>query len=155
MKSNTALNGLVFAEKPNRPSESPLLSKRSRLLERLTEQREMASCLLSAKTYSATQEKVVTDEDGSKRTITVPKRVKEWFYCVSDKWYFEVRYGNRLLELASGKPVIEVPKKEKLLDIIDAVIKATESGELDGLLNSIKRKPRVAASTGESEETAK
>ena len=155
MKSSTALKGLVFAEKPNRTSTAPILSKRSKLLERLNEQREMVSCMLSAKPYQATKEKVITDEDGNKKTVTVPKRVKEWFYCVSHKWYFEVRYGNRLLELAAGKPVIEVPKKEKLLDVIDTVIKATESGELDGLLNSIKRKPRTAASTGESEEATK
>jgi len=45
MKSNTALKGLVFAEKPNRPSTAPILSKRSKLLERLNEQREMVSCV--------------------------------------------------------------------------------------------------------------
>ncbi|MCH8207491.1 MAG: hypothetical protein IIA62_00280 [Nitrospinae bacterium] len=94
-------------------------------------------------------------ENGNQKTVTVPKRVKEWFYCVSDKWYFEVRYGNRLLELAAGKPVIEVPKKERLVGVIETVIKATESGELDGLLNSIKRKSRVVAAAVESEETTK
>ncbi len=154
MKSNTALKGLVFAEKPNRTSTAPILSKRSKLLERLNEQREMVSCMLSAKPYQATKEKVITDEDGNQKTVTVPKRVKEWFYCVSDKWYFEVRYGNRLLELASGKPVIEVSKKERLVGVIDTVIEATESGELDELLSNIKRKPRTAALTGESEENA-
>ena len=114
----------------------------------------MAPCSLSAKPYQATKEKVITDEDGNKKTVTVPKRVKEWFYCVADKWYFEVRYGNRLLELAAGKPVIEVTKKERLVGVIDTVIKATESGELDELLSNIKRKPRTAALTGESEEKA-
>ena len=156
MKSSTALKGLVFAEKPNRPSTAPIQSKRSKLLERLNEQREMVSCMLSAKPYQATKEKVITDEDGNQKTVTVPKRVKEWFYCVSDKWYFEVRYGNRLLELAAGKPVIEVSKKERLVGVIDTVIKATESGELDELLSNIKRKRGVAAAaTGGSEENAK
>lgn len=46
--------------------------------------------------------------------------------------------------LLKTKPFINLTNHfEKLIDIIDTVIKATQGGELDGLLSSIKRKPRT------------
>ena len=53
--------------------------------------------------------------------------------------YFEVRYGNKALELAKGKAAIGVGETKDLLVVIDTVISAVEAGELDDLLMEVKK----------------
>ena len=80
------------------------------------------------------------------------------FYSAVDRfwentgiWYFQVRYGAKLLELASGKSSIEVGDKDNLLGVIDVCIDAVKEGELDKQLTEIAamtvrklRKPKAA-----------
>ena len=40
------------------------------------------------------KDKWITDEvTGEKKKVSLPKRVKAWYYEIDKQWYFEVRYG--------------------------------------------------------------
>ena len=42
--------------------------------------------------------------------------------------------NNKPIDIQKGKPAIDVGDKAKLPEVIDTIIKATESGELDDFL---------------------
>lgn len=65
-----------------------------------------------------------------------PKRVKSWYYEINKQWYFEVRYGNKPIELSKGKAAITVDGIGNLLATIDLVIEAANNGEFDTLLEA-------------------
>lgn len=100
----------------------------------------MAHCMIDGEHFEVTKERwVADDETGLRKKVSLPKQVRQWYYQIDDKMYFEVRYGNKLLELAKGKAAIGVGGTDKLLGVIDTVIKAVEAGELDEMLLTIKK----------------
>ena len=146
MSKSSILSQLSFAAKPAAVAQSPALHRRSKLLDRLHEQRELARCMIEGVTFSATKDKQIVDaETGEKRKVTLPKRVKAWFYNQQQNWFFEVRYGNQPIEFAKGKTAIQIDKREKLLATIDTVIEAANAGELDELLMSVTKTKKAAA----------
>jgi hypothetical protein len=42
-----------------------------------------------------------------------------------------IKYGTKVIELAKGKPSIELPNQEELISTLELVKKAVEAGELD------------------------
>lgn len=144
MNKQSVISKLTLAKKPEKPSFSPELQRRNKLLIRLQEQREMARCMIEGENFVVYKDKWVTDEvSGEKKKVSLPKRVKAWYYEIEKQWYFEVRYGNKALELARGKAAIAVDGIDKLLPTIDLIIEAANAGELDGLLNTAKYPTRV------------
>jgi hypothetical protein len=106
----------------------------------------MAACLLENEVYTAYKEVWRTDGiTGEKKRVKQPKKLRQWFYQVNDTWFFEIKYGNKSLELQKGKVAIEVGKQENLLTTIDTLIQAVEIGELDVQLKAVTgpRKAKV------------
>lgn len=67
----------------------------------------MARCMLEGETFAGYKDKWVTDEvTGEKKKVSLPKRVKAWYYEIDGNMYFEVRSGNKALELAKGKAAV-------------------------------------------------
>lgn len=131
---------LPLAVKPEKPAFNQSLHRLNKLLERLREQHEMARCMIEGEHFEVLRDRWITDEEtGLKKKVSFPKQVRQWHYQIDDKMYFDVRYGNKPLELAKGKSSIEVGSHDNLLEIIDTVIKAVEAGELDDLLQAIKK----------------
>lgn len=146
--SKSILSQLSFTTKPTPIALSPALHRRSRLLERLNEQRELARCMLEGVTFSVTKDKLVVDPvTGEKRKVNLPKRVKAWFYNQQQNWFFEIRYGNQPIEFAKGKTAILIDKRENLLPTIDTVIEAANAGELDALLMSVNKSKKITTKT--------
>jgi hypothetical protein len=142
VSSSKLLSQLTLAKKPEKLAFNPQLHRRNKLLTRLQEQREMARCMLEGETFAVYvyKDKWVTDEvTGEKTKVSLPKRVKAWYYEIEGNMYFEVRSGNKAPELAKGKAAIAVSEPGKLLEVIDTVIEAANAGELDGLLMAVKR----------------
>lgn len=139
MTKANPLQALSFIAKPNVEVVSPIEVKRSKLITRLNEQRAMVQCLLNSTDFVAYKEVFITDEEsGEKRKVKRPKRVRAWFYQSADKYYFEIKYGTKSLEIQKNKPTIDVGSKDELLTVIDTIIDATKQGFLDADLAKVK-----------------
>ncbi len=140
MAKASILSKLTLAKKQEMDTLSKELQRRNKLLVRLAEQREMASCMLDGKDCVIYKDKWVTNnETGEREKVQLRKRLKQWYYTANNKLYFEVRYGNKTLELAKGKAAIEVGDNSALLGVIDTVIAAANAGEFDEMLMKVKR----------------
>lgn len=132
------LNKLKFTNVSRKSTIDPVVRRREKLLEKLDEQKQAAQHAIDGKIYTPTKRAWVTDnETGEKKLVDKPKKVRAWFWENAGIWYFQVRYGAKLLELASGKPAIEVGDKDKLIFVIDICIDAVKEGELDKQLTEI------------------
>jgi hypothetical protein len=134
----TYLSKLKFTNVARKSTVDPIIRRREKLLEKLDEQKQAAQHAIDGKVYTPTKRGWITDDEtGEKRLVEKPKKVRAWFWESAGDWYFQVRYGAKLLELANGKSSIEVGDKGKLIDVIDLCISAVKEGELDKQLTEI------------------
>ncbi len=139
MTKANPLQTLTFTTKPKIEAVNPIEVKRAKLIIRLNEQRAMVQCLLDNTDFIAYKEVFITDdESGEKRKVKRPKRIRPWFYQSNDKYYFEIKYGTKSLEIQKNKLAIDVGDKTKLLTVIDTIIDATNQGFLDTELKAVK-----------------
>ena len=78
-----------------------------------------------------------TDEDGNVTTTTAPKQVRKWFYENNGQWYLEIKYGNKILQLAKDKTAIVVEKLDGIISIIEQVKEAVLAKELDNAISAV------------------
>jgi hypothetical protein len=117
-----------------KPTNMPAVQvRRNKLSSRLWEQIQLAKSQIEGKPFVVTKFRRFTDkETGVRKQLEVPKRLKPWwFVSESGKVCFSVKYGSWTLELAKGKPSIEVANAEELVNALIAVKEAVEAGELD------------------------
>jgi hypothetical protein len=146
MEDNMAiLKSLTFTALPQIGS-NPTFDRRVRIIERLEEQKR----LLADSGYKRivhTSEK----KDGERVQIEKQQRVSPWWRPAPTGGYvFFVRAGWKPIEFEKGKSAIAVPTLDKLPALIDMLITAVRSGELDEQLATVAkatqlRKPRKAA----------
>jgi hypothetical protein len=139
MTKTNSLQALTFTTKPKVEAVNTIEVKRDKLIIRLNEQRAMVQCLLNNTEFTAFKDVyIVDDESGEKRKVKRPKRIRPWFYQAAGKYYFEVKYGTKSLEIQKNKPAIDVGDKNELLTVIDTIIDATKQGFLDAELKAVK-----------------
>jgi hypothetical protein len=139
MTKANPLQALTFTTKPKVEAVNPIGVKRTKLIIRLNEQRAMVQCLLNDSEFTAFKDVYIVDEEsGEKRKVKRPKRIRPWFYQSADRYYFEVKYGTKSLEIQKNKPAIDVGNKDELLTVIDTIIDATQQGFLDVELKAVK-----------------
>jgi len=139
MTKANPLQALTFIAKPKIQAVNPIDVKRSKLITRLNEQRAMVQCLLNNTEFTAFKDVYIVDEEsGEKRKVKRPKRIRPWFYQSADKYYFEIKYGTKSLEIQKNKPAIDVGSKNDLLTVIDTITDATKQGFLDTELSKVK-----------------
>ena len=127
---------LVVATKPT--ALSPALLRRNKLVAKISEQQALAQAQVDGTTYAPTKVKRIADDSGEVKQVTVPKRVKAWWWKGDNgKTFLGVRYGNRMLELAKGKAAIEVANAKDLVSILGTLRKAVEQGELDAQIEAV------------------
>ena len=129
------LKQLNFSAMPAFRHMTPEQHRRNKLVTALNEQKAMAEANRDGHEFSATKRKWQKEEDGTKKLVEAPKRLKRWW--VSDangNCLLSVRYGNKVLELEKGKAAIVVGKNDKLIPTIETLISAVNAGELDSHL---------------------
>jgi len=110
----------------------PLLHRRRKLDTKLWEQIQLAQAQSEGNTFSVKRFKTVRTADGVNRSIEIDKRVRPWWFVAENgKVCLNVRYGNRVLELAKGKSAIEVANPAELINTLELIRKAVADGELD------------------------
>ena len=122
---------LVSAVKPQQMPD--VMKRRYKLSNKLWEQIQLAKSQFNNEPFNITKMKNVKNIDtGAKETIAVNKRIRPWWFnseagslCVT------IKYGTKIIELAKGKPSIELANKDELISTLELVKKAVEAGELD------------------------
>ena len=128
----TILKTLNYAALPASVRMTPEQHRRAKLIAKLNEQKALAEADQEGRVLNLTRRRWVTTEDGAKRLMDAPKRLKRWWFNDSaGNCLLAVRYGNKVLELEQGKAAIVVGKTDKLIATIDVVISAVNAGELD------------------------
>lgn len=133
--ATSLLSSLKVTARPEDGSKNPLIQRREKLLTKLGQQKILATALVENETHTFYREKWVKDEEtGDREKVQVPKKVSPWFYKRNNRYYLEVRSGNKPLELQKGMHAIEVGEEEDLVSTIETIIEAVVAGELDPLL---------------------
>jgi hypothetical protein len=122
---------LVAVKKPrNMPV---IVVRRNKLSSKLWEQIQLAKSQLEGTPFVVMKYKTVKDrETGLRKQVEVPKRIKPWWFQSDEgKVCFSVRYGSWTIDLAKGKPSVEVESGEELVKALESIKTAVEAGELD------------------------
>ena len=104
---------------------TPVVHSRNKLGKKLWEQIQLAQAHLAGKQFTTPRFQTVRDEDGVRRSVEVPKRVRAWWWNSDNgKIALNVRYGARVVELAKGKSTIEVAAPTDLIPTLELIKKA-------------------------------
>ena len=122
---------LVAARKPQQMPTIQL--RRNKLSNKLWEQIQLAKSQLTGQPFVVTRFRSVKDRDtGLRRQVEMPKRVRPWWFVTENgKVCVSIRYGSWTLELAKGKPSVEVASADELVVALETIKQAVEAGELD------------------------
>lgn len=128
---------LIAAKRP--VQLSPLIQRRNKVANRISEQIALATAKQSGNSYAPTKQRKVTDAaTGESKTVTVPKRIKEWWFVTTDgKLCVQLRYGAKIVEFAKGKSAIEVTNADELVTTLTVLRDAVMNGELDAQIESV------------------
>ena len=139
----STLNALKLSTAKKTLNTTPVIHRRNKLGKKLWEQIQLAQAHLAGKQFTTTRYQTVRDEDGVRRSVEVPKRVRAWWWNSDNgKIALNVRYGARVVELAKGKSTIEVAAPTDLIPTLELIKKAVEAGELDAQIESASIKLR-------------
>lgn len=98
---------------------------------------------LGRKKFTTTRFRTVTDPDGLRRSVELPKRVRAWWWNGDNgKIALNVRYGAKVVEISKGKSTIEIAAQTDLIPTLELLKRAVEAGELDIQLESASVKLR-------------
>lgn len=129
---------LIAAKRPNQIP--PVVQRRNKLVKRIFEQIEFAKAKQEGKPFVPTQLQYAVDEEtGERKTIEIPKRVKEWWFITdAGKLCVSIKYGSKIVELgAKGKTAVELADGNDLVPTLETLKKAVENGELDTQIEAI------------------
>jgi len=128
------LKNLTFTAVPAAPGHDPVAARRAKLVERLEEQK----ALLADPSYVRKIQRW-TGKGDERRQVEKQQRVRPWWRTdASGHLVMSVYHGTKPIEFERGKAGIAVASKDKLPALIDALIGAVKSGELDELLAKAK-----------------
>src|SRR6476661_6387943 len=127
MEDNMAfLKSLTFTALPQ-PGTNPTLDRRTKVIERLEEQKLLSSDPNYKRTVRTSVKK-----DGEKTLVEEHQRVLPWWRVAPNgSFVFFIRAGQRPIEFEKGKSAIAVPSLDKIPSVIDTLIAAVRNGELD------------------------
>jgi uncharacterized protein DUF6641 len=135
------LKSLTFTTLPATGS-NPTLDRRSRIIARLEEQKSV----LGDPNYKRTVRSWVK-QNGERAAVEKQQRVlPSWRLATNGSYLFFIRVGQKALEFDKGKAAISVPSLDKLPPVIDTLISAVRSGELDDQLAQASKQATVGGS---------
>jgi hypothetical protein len=125
---------------------SPVVQRRNKVAKRIAEQIALATAKQDGKSYAPTKQRKVTDAvTGEINTISVPKRIKEWWFVTdTGKLCVQLRYGAKIVEFAKGKSAVELATADQLVPTLEALKAAVEGGELDTQLEAVSGAVKAA-----------
>ncbi len=112
---------------------APVQQRRNKLSHRLWEQIQLAKSQIEGTDFVVKKYRSFKDQEtGLRKQLEVPKRIRPWwFISANGKVCISIKYGTSVLELAKGKPSVEVDSPQDLVKALETIKIAVESGELD------------------------
>lgn len=134
---------LVPTSRPT--TQAPIVGKRNKVIDRLHDQLGLVTAQLSNIPYiKQTVRRIRNPETGVINDIPQQRTVKPWFWTgLKGEVLFQVRYGNKVIELKKGNPTIEVEMLTMLPDVIEALKSAIANGELDQQIEAVSSAPKT------------
>jgi hypothetical protein len=117
-----------------KPQQMPTIQlSRNKLSSKLWEQIQLARSQINGQPFVVTRFRSVKDRDtGLRKQVEMPKRIRPWWFVTENgKVCVSIRYGSWTLELAKGKPSVEVASADELVVALETIKRAVEAGELD------------------------
>ena len=117
-----------------KPQQMPTIQlRRNKLSNKLWEQIQLARSQINGQPFVVTRFRSVKDRDtGLRKQVEMPKRIRPWWFVTENgKVCVSIRYGSWTLELAKGKPSVEVASADELVVALETIKRAVEAGELD------------------------
>jgi hypothetical protein len=117
-----------------KPQQMPTIQlRRNKLSSKLWEQIQLARSQINGQPFVVTRFHSVKDRDtGLRKQVEMPKRIRPWWFVTENgKVCVSIRYGSWTLELAKGKPSVEVASADELVIALETIKRAVEAGELD------------------------
>ena len=129
----STLNTLKLVNQVKPQHVPDVVKRRYKLSNKLWEQIQLARSQFLNEPFAVTKMKTVKNVDtGTSETIAVNKRIRPWWFnSETGSMCVTIKYGTKVIELAKGKPSIEVSDKDQLISTLELVKKAVEAGELD------------------------
>lgn len=142
--STSILNTLKLTAARKSRSLPDVVKRRNKLLMKLMEQRELAAALEQGQHYAPKRLRSLRDADTGTRVVKeVAVRIKPWFWTgEKGECLLSINYGSKQIELQKGKTAIDVGGADKLVVVLDTVITAVKSGELDVQIEAASTKLR-------------
>jgi hypothetical protein len=123
------LKALNFITAPKTIND-PVVRRRAKLMERL----QLQIDLFANPLLKITEQRWQQIPDGTKQLLPRHKRIKRWWRTdITGNTTLVIRYGAKPIEFAPGKTAIAVGDKDRVPEVLSAVLAATAAGELDAL----------------------
>ena len=122
-----------------KPLHTPVIELRRRKLStKLWEQIQLAKSQIDGTPFVVMKYRSMVDrETGLRKQVELPKRIKPWwFQSEQGKVCVSVKYGSWTIELAKGKPSVEVANAQDLIKTLETIKSAVEAGELDAQIET-------------------
>jgi len=128
----SALEKLKIVAMTPKRAASVEQERRNKLARKLDEQVKLAEARMGGSAYQRTRYHWHTDENGDRKRIIRPVRLREW-WTTSPTGIIQLglRYGSTPIEIQKGRNAVEVAKLEDLPGTIRVLMKAILDGELD------------------------
>jgi hypothetical protein len=134
---------LVTAKKPS--NQAPIIQRRNKLCAKIFEQLALAKAQKNGETYAPTRTKTVTNADGERVQVAVPKRIKPWWFVGENgKVCISIRYGAKVIAITPKANAIEVNSPAALIEALETVGTAVQAGELDSQIEAVSGQIRSA-----------
>ena len=132
----TSLKSLNFTTLPKTEGD-PASERRKRTIVRLEEQK-----LLLNNPNFVRKVRTFVKENGVRKSVENEQRVTPWWRQHTDGTYlFAIKSGSKAVEFEKGKAAISVPSLDRLPSVIDTLIAAIRTGELDAQLSQGRQSP--------------
>lgn len=139
------LNTLKLVTSKKNYTVSPVVHRRNKLAEKISEQIAICESKISNTPYAPKRMKTFTNKQtGERMTVETTKRLREWFWTDNNgKINLSIKYGATTLLLdKKGSNAIEVNNNEELLTALNAIKLAVVNGELDDVISSTSTSAR-------------
>ena len=143
----STLNSLKLVVSKKHQSVAPIVLRRQKLCDKLSEQLALCEAQKAGNTYAPKKMKTYTNKQtGERMTVEAVKRVREWFWIGDNgKINLAVKYGAKTLPLnKKGANAIELSNGDELISTIKSLKVAVLNGELDEAINDMSMATRQA-----------
>lgn len=142
--STNILNTLKLTAARKSRALPDVVKRRNKLLQKLTEQRDLAAALEQGQHYAPKRLRSLRDADTGARVVKeVAVRIKPWFWTgEKGECLLAINYGSKQIELQKGKTAVDVGAAENLVAVLETVINAVKNGELDVQIEAASTKLR-------------